>query len=743
MRGRVVPAGKHFPLIIIKQTPTQQYGERRSSMKCVARTAAVFFLFIVLLEALFLTQDGVLLTNNILLPREKFTLASFEILLGALAVFGVTAAIMLVAKIPAKPLQHFLEARPLSLCRIACGLFFILLAFYTASWGAKSTSNAFIDIEALTFTLQNAGQILKHSLHMEPVATISAAIAFPVIGLLLVLLLPPLLQNNSNVFAKFGFPATRILLLAALAVYLYGVYFPLPNHGVVDANSGTTYRRGDLISKLRHDNAGPFTHVFHTLATNHTYLKQYTPDGSVAVAYPPQTTMAEYVKGVDQTSLRRLNIIVILVESLRADQLAVCGGKRVVMPNVEAIASESQIFPDTYTQSSHSNYADLGPLSSHYPLRSWWTHTYPENPPYPRVLIYDILKQLGYKTAVISSQNENWGGMINYLKTGGLDAFLHSETVDAESYIPDGDGGFEVYVQAGKRSGKLDDSVTISEAVKWIDEVKPSPFFIYMNLQNSHVPFVIPKGFERKFSKPDLPFRIGFNRFPPNRAKEVMDVYADSLAYVDAQIGRLVTYLKREGLWDDTCVVVTGDTGQAFYEHGFAAHASQLFNEVMRVPLILRIPGEAPATSSRPAQHIDVPPTLLHALRLPPHPSFQGLDLLRPDFPKSRLRFLVAQSPLAHQYGVIKDQYKLVYDMDHNSAFLFDLEKDPGETINIFSEHPELFDEMISYIKCWANNQVKYYATPSMYNRSYPPKTTLTHPQKVHAGQAPDPRENG
>ena len=102
-------------------------------------------------------------------------------------------------------------------------------------------------------------------------------------------------------------------------------------------------------------------------------------------------------------------MIVILVESLRIDQLLITGGAREVMPNLEKLSLRGRVFSNNYTQASHSNYADLCPLTSHYPLRGRSHHLYPKNASYPRLLIYDVLKSLGYDTAIFSSQNENWG----------------------------------------------------------------------------------------------------------------------------------------------------------------------------------------------------------------------------------------------------------------------------------------------------------------------------------------------
>ena len=82
-------------------------------------------------------------------------------------------------------------------------------------------------------------------------------------------------------------------------------------------------------------------------------------------------------------------------------------------------------------------------------------------------------------------------------------------------------------------------------------------------------------------------------------------------------------------------IVIGGDNGEAFYEHGFAAHASSLFNEVMKVPMIIRAPGLQPGLDARPAMFLDVPPSVFDLLGLPPHPGFQGISLFEPQ-PESR-----------------------------------------------------------------------------------------------------------
>ncbi len=390
------------------------------------------------------------------------------------------------------------------------------------------------------------------------------------------------------------------------------------------------------------------------------------------------------------------------------------------MPNVDQVAGESLVFTNAYTQASHSNYADMCPLSSHYPLRENGIHVYPRQPRYPRMLIYDLLKPFGYRTAVFSSQNENWGQMINYLSTGYLDRLLHAANYTGPTYICPEDVGFFEWVQGGKKCGKIDDRLTVNEALRWIEEDLERPFCMYINLQNSHIPYVVPPDFPRRFSKSAPDFTIGFNSFPPHKAEQVRDAYADSLAYVDHQVGRLVEFLKRTGQWDRTVLVISGDTGQAFFEHGFAAHANKLYNEVMRVPLIIHAPQLTSQKDDRLAQHVDVPPTVLALLNLPEHPSFQGHSLL--DTPNIHDPvFLVAQSPLANQVAMVRGNFKLIFDVPTSRFHLYDLATDPEERQDVVQQQPEIAREMAVVLRRWCQLQLEYYADPVTQRDQFPP----------------------
>jgi len=402
------------------------------------------------------------------------------------------------------------------------------------------------------------------------------------------------------------------------------------------------------------------------------------------------------------------------------DVLSDGGGKHPVMPNLEALAEESLVYSNVYTQSSHSNYADHCILKSQYPLRSQWEYFYPQQPGYPRTFLHDILARFGYATSVFSSQDENWGGMIRLLDPGSFDRFFHSGDFPGFRYsIPPAEGEPQSSTRT-KLSGKVDDSLTVNEAVKWI-ATQQRPFFMYMNLQSSHIPYVVPEDHPVQFGPRELDFTIRLGRFPREKVDVVKRRYWDSLNYVDMQLGKLVAGLKAEEKWDSTVLVVSGDTGQAFYEHGFCAHANQLYDEVMKVPLVVRYPGVKHAVSHLSLQHLDVPPMVLSLLQLPPHPGFQG-DWEAVSAGQPPPRFLVVQTTLANQVGVVWDGWKLLYDLDFGTFHLYHLDQDPAEQMDVSRDRPRRVSELSALLADWVSAQLDYYQDPSRQAQEFAPR---------------------
>ena len=587
-----------------------------------------------------------------------------------------------------------------------------VLLLYSASWGTFWHTGQFLNAEALALVAGNPLLVF----HWTKPAYLSGWLVF-LFGSALAAALAFTRWLPNSIQRATPADQRRMVVIA-------GILFGLSGIGALGGlvTSGLTMGSSDLYTVSRDERLSPFASALADLRYRLGSRRDPIPPmDEVRILSRPLIPMEQYVAGVDSGRANRWNVIILVVESLRADQLRAYGGTRDVMPALDALASEARVFSNAYTQASHSNYANLGPLSSHYPLRSRGIHYPPKNPTYPRVLVYDVLKVLGYHTSVFSSQNEYWEDVINYVKTTSVDRFFHAETFDGPTYVMLGDTGVANWVKQTKHAGSVDDRFTVREAVRWIESLDGRPFSMYLNLQNSHVPYPVPEDFPRRFSPAKLDFTITFGNFPRAKADVVKGVYADSLAYVDSQIGRLFQLLKTRGLWDHTVIVVTGDHGQAFYEHGFASHASALYNEVMRVPLLIRAPGLGPGRDDRPAQHIDVPPSVFELLGVPSHPGFQGLSLFDAERHEDRSLYLVCQTPLAHQYAIVRSGFKLIFDERRNSYKLYDLARDPAETTDLVRMRPALTKKLADRLDAWRRVQIDYYGDELRHAREYPP----------------------
>ncbi len=680
----------------------------RASLPVLAAAWLVFVLLELLLTASIsgsvIHRDQIPLGARLLLICYSFTVLAFFLITmrGSIGLMAWASERFLPAWVASRWMTHGLTMF----------LLWLILLLYGTSWAMFWQIGNFLDHRAFVFLAPHPVQVF----HWVDTDVIVALV-------LSTLVLTGVLKRWLPRWIE-GWRPTAQRRLVLICTWLVSAC-------IAGAFFGETYRSwgtrrnaasATLYVESRDHHLGPFAYVLTNIRRRFLSQPVRARGGNeIQIVRRPIISMKQYLDSISPRNINRWNVIILIVESLRADQLRIYGSGRDVMPAVEALTRESRVFAHTYSTSSHSDYASPVPLSSHYPLRSATTYTYPEKFTYPRVMIYDVLKPLGYQTAIFSSSNEYWGGMFNYLQTGNLDRFFHAATFKGPTYVSPGDTGLADWVRKTKHAGSVDDRFTVSEAIQWIDALNTEPFFLSMNFQNSHLPYVVPRDFQRRFSPDKLDFTIRFGHFPQNKAHIVKDVYADSLAYVDSQIARLFEHLKRRGIWDRTVVVLTGDHGQAFYEHGFAAHASAIMNEVMKVPLVIRVPGLQPRVESRPAQHIDIAPSVLDLLRLPPHPSFQGISLFDPQSNPNRSLYMVAQNALAYHYGIVRSGVKLIYDEGQQQYWLFDLTSDPTENNSIARSKPDVVKELAKRLHTWREVQIDYYTDEALHRREYPP----------------------
>jgi hypothetical protein len=406
------------------------------------------------------------------------------------------------------------------------------------------------------------------------------------------------------------------------------------------------------------------------------------------------------------------NVIVVLVESLRRDVLFSQTDAVATMPQLESLAQEGAFFSRHYSSSSHSSYSDISVISGIYPLWGNRIHIYPKQAPdYPRPRIYDVLTAIGMDAAIFSSQNENWGGMLDYLQSDALDIVYHAgELTSGEDLL-----GRSLPLNGGKGF----DRDTIEVALNWMHS-REVPFFAYLNLQGSHYPYYFPDSEIRPFGEEFDGADLNFLNLPPEVIPIVRPRYRDSLYYIDQQLGHLVSELKKTGRWNNTLIIVTGDTGQAFGEHGFTGHARDLYDEVVRTPLILA--GGALKYSGNYellSQHVDIAPTILGLLDLPAYSGFQGFNLFGPN--ARTWAPLVCQSPALKQVGMVTKKWKLMLDWNTGNYRLYDVEQNPEENILIEASQTDCFESLQEMLNTWVFYQLEYYASKKFFVKYFAP----------------------
>jgi arylsulfatase A-like enzyme len=344
-----------------------------------------------------------------------------------------------------------------------------------------------------------------------------------------------------------------------------------------------------------------------------------------------------------------------------------------------------------------------------------------------------VAKRHGCATAVISSQNETWGGMDAFLASRNLDLFFDSRSADAPTYVADSDITFARYATEAGMAGKLDDKATVSRAIQWIDDCRKAQrsFVACINLQTSHFPYLLPKGAGKPFQPCDMDFSASFVSYPRDKVPVVKNAYYNALHYIDQQLATLVDYLDRSGLREKTLIVVIGDNGECFYENGYSTHAGPPFEPAIHVPLVMNCPGTIePREEDYLTQAIDVVPTALALMGLPPSPCFQGTNVLAADrMPPERRIALVHNSTLVRATAdaiITATGWKYVYDRKTKAGALYDLVADPGEQMPVHAKHPAVAATLHRILLRWRDVQLAYYARPDYYGIYYPPPPRLS-----------------
>ncbi|HUR09274.1 MAG TPA: sulfatase [Nonomuraea sp.] len=309
----------------------------------------------------------------------------------------------------------------------------------------------------------------------------------------------------------------------------------------------------------------------------------------------------DFVRGsAAQAPRDRPNVLLIVLDTLRADHLSSYGYQLETTPRMDAFAQQGVLFEKAFASAPWT-------LPSHASLFTG-RYTYEHQASYRPLdatlpTLAERLAVQGYDTGgfVANRSYTNWASGLGR----GFRIYddYYSNAYDMVNITAYGKLLFDqlpLLSYYNKPGRKYADEIN-REFLTWLDSGSGSPFFAFLNYLDVHYPYIPPPPFDRKFTDDPLDYRISPEFLGPRREShtpreiQVMKAaYDGSLAYLDDQLGLLFDTLERRGLLDNTLVVITSDHGEEFGEHGSWGHGSSLYREQVHVPLIIRHPATVP-----------------------------------------------------------------------------------------------------------------------------------------------------
>jgi len=404
----------------------------------------------------------------------------------------------------------------------------------------------------------------------------------------------------------------------------------------------------------------------------------------------------------------QLNLVIIGVDTLRRDHLGCYGYERRTSPNIDHLAQQGVLFEDVVSQAPWTLPSFASIFTSLYPSQHGGGFMVPGAGSFGRRMGSDfptlaiVLLKHGYSTGAI---------------------------INAPALAPEFgvDRGFEYYLTT-PRWEKRDAEGTTEDALRWIDQHGSEPFFLFVHYFDPHEPYEPPAPYDTLFD-PGYQGRIGssFNRDRYCRLEtwlantedpevsaawnHIRSLYDGEIAFTDKAIADLLDGLEKRGLRDKTLIVFISDHGEEFYDHGGFEHGHTLYEELIKVPLIMSLPGRLPAGKriKRQVRSIDVLPTVLDIMGIEPPAHHEGVSLVslitegKLDVESRGLlpaNFAYTEAMLygSEKKAVVSYPWKLIYDTATKTMKLYRLDHDPGEVRDLTGQETEtadLFEEVL------------------------------------------------
>jgi arylsulfatase A-like enzyme len=387
------------------------------------------------------------------------------------------------------------------------------------------------------------------------------------------------------------------------------------------------------------------------------------------------------------------NLLLVVVDTLRADHLGAYGYGRDTSPALDRLAAGAVLFEQARAQAP-CTFPSVNSLLTSRPV--WEFSGRPaghlgipaEVPTLPA-----HLRRAGYRTAAVSASPVVREAPAAINREGGFGR------------------GFDLFLDGCTwRDGRC-----VGRRAETLLDLLPEPFFLYLHYLDPHDPYAPPPAARRRFAgaaPADPALAAGDPRPAADRLYATGDaglaaaevghleaLYDEEIAWLDARLADLVAELDRRALLDRTLLVLTADHGESFLAHGHLRHCRSLYDDELRVPLLVRPPGAStPRRIPHPVALHDLAPTLLDYAGLEPSSLLAGRTLrpwIEGDAPPAVRPVPAAAATLR---ALTVGRWKLIHDLETGSSLLYDLQTDPRETRDLAPTHPEPLTRLLTLL---------------------------------------------
>jgi arylsulfatase A-like enzyme len=367
----------------------------------------------------------------------------------------------------------------------------------------------------------------------------------------------------------------------------------------------------------------------------------------------------------------RPNVVLYVADTLRADRLGCYGYPRATSPHVDALAREGVVFERAVAQSSWTRPAVATIMTGRWPhehgavslMSALRTDV---------ATLAERLRAAGWATGAVVTN-------LNVAARFGFDrGFEHFD------YLAERDERPALYASASELN---------AAALPWLAAQGERPFFLWLHASDPHAPYGSAADVRARLGGGAGDFRTLVDH--PEQAtaddiRQLSDLYDRDVGTLDAGFGEVMDALRRRGLDRSTLVVFLADHGEEFREHGGFEHGRTLHREVTRVPLVIRLPGNARAGErvATLARQVDVVPTILALAGLPVPHDLPGRPLLAAGTGDDPVALLETQLAGRRLVGLVRGPWKAVFDEARGQTALYNAASDPGETVDVAPGRP-------------------------------------------------------